>query len=96
MAPNAPEMSKYHPFWVMTHFEYFKPRFGVIILLFITLFGAGGSLDPPGAPWYPLAPPCTPWCPHDPWYRVSQKKLSLVKIRGGKYNSGCGKSIRNF
>ena len=34
MAPNALEMSKYHPFWVRTHFGHFKPWYGVIILLF--------------------------------------------------------------
>ena len=60
MAPNASEMSKYNPFWVGTHFGYFNPWFGSIILLFITLFGARGSLDPPGAPVAPLDPPGDP------------------------------------
>ena len=34
MAPNASEMKENHPFWVRTHFGYFKTWFGVIILLF--------------------------------------------------------------
>ena len=34
MAPDASEMNKNHPFWARTHFGYFKPWFGVIILLF--------------------------------------------------------------
>ena len=43
---------------------------GPLFCCFITLFGARGSLDPPGAPWCPLAPPWTPWCPQDPWYVI--------------------------
>ena len=43
---------------------------GPLFCCFITLFGAGGTLDPPGAPWCPLAPPWTAWCPHDPWYVI--------------------------
>ena len=43
---------------------------GPLFCSFITLFGAGGILDPPGAPWCPLAPPWTPWCPQDPWYVI--------------------------
>ena len=39
---------------------------GSLFCCFITLFGAGGSLDPPGAPWCPLAPPWTLWCPNNP------------------------------
>ena len=38
MTPNVSEMSKYHPFWVRTHFGYFKPWFGAIILLFYHSF----------------------------------------------------------
>ena len=33
---------------------------GPLFCCFITLFDAGGILDPPGAPWCPLAPPWTP------------------------------------
>ena len=36
---------------------------GPLFCCFITYFGAGGTLDPPGAPW-------TSWCPHDPWYVI--------------------------
>ena len=43
---------------------------GPLFCCFITLFGAGGTLDPPGGPWCPLAPPWTPWCPNDPWYVI--------------------------
>ena len=43
---------------------------GPLFCCFITLSGAEGSLDPPGAPWCPLAPPWTPWCPPDPWYVI--------------------------
>ena len=43
---------------------------GSLFCCFITLFGAGGILDPPGTPWHPLAPPWTPWGPNDPWYVI--------------------------
>ena len=43
---------------------------GPLFCCFISLFGARGSLDPPSAPWCPLAPPWTPWCPPDPWYVI--------------------------
>ena len=43
---------------------------GPLFCCFITLFGAGGTPDPPEAPWCPLDPPWTPWCPNDPWYVI--------------------------
>ena len=49
---------------------------------FITLFGAGGTLDPPGAPWCPLAPPWAPWCPPDPWYVILSHSQSSWVIMG--------------
>ena len=55
---------------------------GPLFCCFISLFGAGGSLDPPGAPWCPLAPPCTPWCPHDPWYVILGHSQSFWVIMG--------------
>ena len=60
MAQNSSEMNKNYPFWVRIHFGYFKPWFGAIFAVFITLFAAGGSVDPlapPGAPWRPPEPP---------------------------------------
>ena len=33
---------------------------GPLFCCFITLFGAGGILDPPGAPWRPPGPPSAP------------------------------------
>ena len=55
---------------------------GPLFCCFISLFGAGGSLDPPGAPWCPLAPPCTTWCPHDPWYVILGHSQSFWVIMG--------------
>ena len=39
---------------------------GSLFCCFITLFGAGGILDPPGTPWCPQAPLWTPWFPSWP------------------------------
>ena len=36
---------------------------GPLFCCFITLFGAGGSLDPPAAPWRPPGPPGAPLAP---------------------------------
>ena len=36
---------------------------GSLFCCFITLFGAGGILDPPGAPWRPPGPPGAPMTP---------------------------------
>ena len=36
---------------------------GSLFCCFITLFGVGGSLDPPGAPWPPPGPPGAPMTP---------------------------------
>ena len=67
MAPNASEMSKYQPFWVRTHFGYFKPWFGVIILLFYHSFWRRGYPGTPGAPpgarRRPPGPPGAPMTP---------------------------------
>ena len=55
--------------------------FGPLFCCFITLFGAGSSLHPPGPPRRPLAPPWTPWCPPDPWYVIlghSQSSWAIV------------------
>ena len=53
MAPNTSKMNKYHPFWVRTHFGYFKPWFGAIILLFYHSFWRQGA---PGGSRLPPAP----------------------------------------
>ena len=63
MAPNASEMKENHPFWVRTHFGYFKTWFGVIILLFYHYFW---RREKPSAPRRPLVPPWTPRCPLTP------------------------------
>jgi hypothetical protein len=36
---------------------------GSLFCCFITLFGTGGTLDPPGAPWSPPGPPGAPLTP---------------------------------
>ena len=51
---------------------YFKPRFGVIILLFYHSFWRRG---------YPR-PPWTLWCPHDPWYVIMGHSQSSWVIMG--------------
>ena len=43
-----------------THIGYLKAWFGAITLMFYHFFGAGGSLDPPGAPGAPLDPLVAP------------------------------------
>ena len=46
---------------------------------FITHFGAGGSLDPPGAPWRPPGPPGAPLTPGmSSWAIVSHPGSSWV------------------
>ena len=57
---------------------------GPLFCCFITLFGAGGYLDPPEAPWWrcPLAPPWTPWCPPDRWYVILSHSQSSWVIMG--------------
>ena len=64
MAQNASEMNKNYHFWVRIHFGYFKPWFGAFYAVFITLFAAGGCINPlapPGAPLNPLVHPSDPW-----------------------------------
>ena len=39
MHRKTSEMNKNNLIWVRTHFGYFDPRFGVIILLFLHVFG---------------------------------------------------------
>ena len=82
MAPNASKMIKNHPFWVRTHFGYFKPWFGAIILLFYHSFWRLGTLDPlapPSAPWRPPGPPGAPMTPGmSSWAIVSHPGSLLV------------------
>ena len=50
-----------------------------LVCYFITLFGARGSLDPPGAPWRPPGPPGAPLTPGmSSWAIVSHPGSSWV------------------
>ena len=52
---------------------------GSLFCCFITLFGAGGILDPPGTPWRPPGPPGAPMTPGmSSWAIVSHPGSLLV------------------
>ena len=70
MVPNDSKMNKNHPFWVRTHFGYFKPWFEAIVLLFYHSFLHRGYPRPPWSPVVLPGAPMDPWSPHDPWYVI--------------------------
>ena len=82
MAPNASELSIYHPFWVRTHFGCFKPWFGVIILLFYSFWPQIYSSDPWRLP-DPLVPPWPLVCHPEP-YPVILGHYGLYLIHMGR------------
>ena len=72
---NAPKWSQMPHKWIRTipfgsghTLGTLNHGLGPFFCCFISLFGVRGTLNPPGGPWRPLAPPWTPCCPHDPWY----------------------------
>ena len=62
---------------------------GPLFCCFISLFGAGGSLDPPGAPWRPPGPPGAPMTPGmSSWVIVSHSgSLWVIFDPSGVNNS---------
>ena len=61
---------------------------GSLFCWFISLFGAGGSLDPPGAPWGPPGPPGAPLTPGmSSWAIVSHHGSSWVIFDPSRVNN---------
>ena len=67
---------------------------GPLFCCFISLFGAGGSLDPPGAPWCPWRPPAPPGAPMTPgmssWVIVSHSGSLWVIFDPSGVNNSSG------
>ena len=61
---------------------------GPLFCCFISLFGAGGSLDPPGAPWRPPAPPGAPMTPGMSSWVIVSHSGSLFDPSGVNKSSG--------
>ena len=71
---------------------------GPLFCCFITLCGAGGSLDPPGAPWRPPGPPGAPMTPGmSSWAIVSHPgSLWVIFDPSGVDNSSVYTAVRPY
>ena len=68
---------------------------GPLFCCFISLFGAGGSLDPPGAPCAPWRPPGAPMTPDmSSWAMVSHPGSLWVIFDPSGVNNSSGYSLR--
>ena len=64
---------------------------GPLFCCFISLFGAGGSLDPPDAPWCPPGPPGAPMTPGmSSWVIVSHSGSLWVIFDPSGVNNSSG------
>ena len=83
---NASKWPQMHQKWIITipvgsghTLDTLNHGLESLFYCFITHFGAGGSLDPPGAPWRPPGPPGAPLTPGmSSWAIVSHPGSSWV------------------
>ena len=83
---NASKWPQMHQKWIITipvgsghTLDTLNHGLESLFYCFITHFGAGGSLDPPGAPWRPPGPPGAPLTPGmSSWAIVSHPGTSWV------------------